>query len=150
LAQIAEELREVFSSICGDLPLKYAWAFKYDSSMEGVHIHADDAVVNINFWITQDEANLDPESGGLLVWDVPAPRDSDFTQFPSEQAGIRDFLARHQAQSTRVPYRANRGVIFDSELFHQTDRIRFRPGYENRRINVTFLFGERGAPSLRR
>ena len=144
LAQIADELRAVFPDICGGLPLKYAWAFKYDSRMEGVHIHADDAVVNINFWITQDEANLDPDSGGLLVWDVPAPRGSDFTQFPSEQAGIRDFLARHHAKSTRVPYRANRAVIFDSELFHQTDRIRFRQGYDNRRINVTFLFGERG------
>jgi len=96
LAQIAEELRTVFPEICGDLPLKYAWAFKYDSRMEGVHIHADDAVVNINFWITQDEANLDPDGGGLLVWDVPAPRGCDFTQFPSEQAGIRDFLARHR------------------------------------------------------
>ena len=144
LAQIAEELRTVFPGICGDLPLKYAWAFKYDSSMEGVHIHADDALVNINFWITQDDANLEPDCGGLLVWDVPAPHGSDFTQFPSEQEGIREFLSRHQAKSTRVPYRANRAVIFDSELFHQTDRIRFRPGYDNRRINLTFLFGERG------
>ena len=30
-----------------------------------------------NVGITPDEANLDPDSGGLLVWDVPAPRDWD-------------------------------------------------------------------------
>jgi len=42
-----------------------------------------------------------------------------------------------------VPYRANRAVIFDSDLFHETDVIRFKPGYENRRINVTLLFGRR-------
>jgi len=34
-------------------------------------------------------------------------------------------------------------VIFDSNLFHKTDRIDFREGYENRRINVTMLYGRR-------
>jgi hypothetical protein len=33
-------------------------------------------------------------------------------------------------------------VIFDSTLFHATDAFRFAPGYENRRVNVTLLFGE--------
>lgn len=148
LAQIAEEFRSVFSGICGDLPLKYAWAFKYDSAMEGVHIHADDALVNVNFWITPDEANLDPHSGGLLVWDVPAPRNWDFSKFASDQAATRDFLARNNAKSITVPYRANRAVIFDSRLLHQTDKIRFRPGYSNRRINVTLLYGERDTETL--
>lgn len=143
LAQIAEEFRDVFSGICGGHPLKYAWAFKYDSSMEGVHIHADDAIVNVNFWITPDDANLDPESGGLLVWDVPAPQNWDFSKFAGEQAVTRDFLARNNARSITVPYRANRAVIFDSRLLHKTDRIRFRPGYGDRRINVTLLYGER-------
>ena len=36
-----------------------------------------------------------------------------------------------------MPYRGNRGVIFDSQLLHQTDMVRFREGYENRRINVS-------------
>jgi hypothetical protein len=143
LAQIAEEFRVVFSDICGDLPLKYAWAFKYDSTMQGVHIHADDAAVNINFWITPDDANLDPESGGLLVWDVPAPANWDFSKFSDGQAAIQDFLARNDAKSITVPYRANRAVVFDSRLLHKTDAIRFRDGYENRRINVTLLFGDR-------
>ena len=99
----------------------------------------------MNFWITQDEANLDPACGGLLVWDVPAPRHWDFGNFGGEQAAIRDFLSRNHAKSIKVPYRANRAVIFDSELLHQTDRVRFKQGYENRRINLTFLYGERGA-----
>jgi len=143
IAQLAEEFRSVFSGICGDLPLKYAWAFKYDSTMEGVHIHADDAVVNVNFWITPDDANLDPERGGLVVWDVPAPREWDFSKFGSQQAATRDFLAGKNAKSITVPYRANRAVIFDSDLLHQTDKIRFKEGYSSRRINVTLLYGER-------
>jgi hypothetical protein len=42
-----------------------------------------------------------------------------------------------------VPYRANRAVIFDSDLFHETDRIAFKDGYLNRRINITLLYGRR-------
>ena len=34
-------------------------------------------------------------------------------------------------------------VIFNSNLFHETDEYYFMKGYENRRINVTMLFGER-------
>jgi hypothetical protein len=35
-------------------------------------------------------------------------------------------------------------VIFDSDLFPKTDRIVFKEGYLNRRINITLLYGERG------
>ena len=143
LAQIVEEFRTVFSGICGDHALKYIWAFKYDSSLDGIGIHADAAAVNMNFWITPDEANLDPEHGGLVVWDKAAPLDWDFDTFNRDENAIRDFLAKSGAQSVTIPYRANRAVIFDSDLFHQTDVIRFKPGYVNRRINVTLLYGER-------
>jgi hypothetical protein len=43
----------------------------------------------------------------------------------------------------RAPYRANRAVIFDSDLFHASDRPHFREGYLNRRINITLLYGLR-------
>ena len=42
-----------------------------------------------------------------------------------------------------VPYNENRVVLFNSDLFHETDRLEFKPGYENRRINITMLFGNR-------
>ena len=44
-----------------------------------------------------------------------------------------------------VPYRQNRLVMFNSNLIHTTDRFHFKPGYQNRRINLTLLFGARGA-----
>ena len=145
LAQIVEEFRTAFAGICGEHPLKYIWAFKYDSAQRGIGIHADEAAVNVNFWITPDEANLDPESGGLVVWDKAAPADWDFAKFNGDVSAIRDFLAESGAQKVTVPYRANRAVIFNSDLFHETDTIRFRPGYLNRRINVTLLYGDRPA-----
>ena len=35
-------------------------------------------------------------------------------------------------------------MLFNSELFHETGALTFKPGYENRCINVTMLFGRRG------
>jgi hypothetical protein len=143
LAQIAEEFWTGFTDICGDYPLKYIWAFKYASEKRGIGVHADEAAVNVNFWITPDEANLDPESGGLVIWDKAAPLDWDFSKYNGNVAAIRDFLTESGANKRTIPYRANRAVIFDSDLFHETDSIHFSPGYQNRRINVTMLYGER-------
>jgi len=143
LTQIAEELPSAFPDIFASLPLQYLWAFKYDNRLQGIKVHADFAAVNVNFWITPDFANLDPQSGGLVIWDQAAPSEWDFAAYNGEAAPIREFLARGEARSVRVPYRANRAVIFDSNLFHETDRMDFKPGYENRRINVTLLYGRR-------
>jgi Tfp pilus assembly protein PilF len=143
LAQIADELRQTYGAIFGEHSLRYLWGFKCDSQLKGVNIHADFAAVNVNFWITPDEANLNPDSGGLIIWDKAAPLDWDFTTYNNDEAAIRAFLAQGGANAQAVPYRANRAVIFDSDLFHQTDDISFREGYTNRRINVTMLYGRR-------
>lgn len=147
LLQIADDLRRALPNIFKDYPLTQLWAFKYDSMLDGIELHADIAAVNLNFWITPDDANLDPASGGLVVWDKAAPPEWSFDEFNTSsaagQARIEQFLQRSGAQAVRVPYRQNRAVLFDSDLFHRTDTIRFRDGYENRRINVTMLFGQR-------
>jgi hypothetical protein len=109
--------------------------------------------VNVNFWITPDEANLDPDSGGLVLWDKEAPADWSPDEYntydPERQRRIRDFLAAAGARRTVVPYRQNRCVVFNSDLFHRTDDIHFRDGYEHRRINITMLYGTRGADRAR-
>jgi tetratricopeptide (TPR) repeat protein len=143
LAQIADELREVFPTVIGTHGLGLLWGFKYDSRLSGIPMHADQAAVNVNFWIAPDEANRDPQSGGLVVWDVKAPQDWDFARYNADVAGARAFLAREGAKPIVIPHRANRAVVFDSDLFHETDRIDFKDGYENRRINVTMLYGRR-------
>jgi tetratricopeptide (TPR) repeat protein len=144
LAQIGEELPRAFPEIFGSHPLLQLWAFKYDSELSGINLHADFAAVNVNFWITPDEANLDPGRGGLVVWNKEAPLEWDFARYNTDERAMRDFLAVSGARPVTVPYRANRAVIFDSDLFHETDRFQFRPGYESRRINITYLYGWRG------
>jgi Flp pilus assembly protein TadD len=143
LAQIAREFAQAYPAIFRDHPLLFAWAFKYQQGKSGTRVHADFAAVNVNFWITPDDANLDPETGGLVVWDKAAPLDWDFERYNADETAIRGYLAQNGAVPTRIPYRANRAVVFDSDLFHETDLLEFRPGYTNRRINVTLLYGTR-------
>jgi len=50
------------------------------------------------------------------------------------------YRVRETGWSTLVPYKQNRAVIFDSRLLHATD-----PGFRNRRINLTYLFGKGGS-----
>jgi len=145
LAQIAQEMRDMYPEIFLDHRLLQLWAFKYDNKLGGIPLHADFAAVNVNFWITADEANLDMDRGGLVIWDVPAPMDWNFEKYNVDAAAGREFLAGHAARSTVVPHRANRAVIFDSDLFHETDAINFKDGYLNRRINLTLLYGRRGS-----
>lgn len=145
LLQIADELPRRFPSIFGDHKLTHLWAYKYDSQRTGISAHADFAAVNVNFWITPDEANLAPGSGGLVIWDKEAPLDWDFDTYNKDLARIERFISDSGASPVTVPHKQNRVVIFNSDLFHKTDSYRFREGYENRRINVTLLYGHRQA-----
>jgi tetratricopeptide (TPR) repeat protein len=144
LAQIAEELKSLCRGIFLDHPLLQLWAFKYESRLSGIPLHADFAAVNVNFWIAPDEANRNPDGGGLVIWDVPAPLDWDFKTYNNDPQAGREFLAGRGARPLTVPHRCNRAVIFDSDLFHETDAVDFAEGYLNRRINLTLLYGRRG------
>lgn len=143
LLQIARELRAAMPAVLGPHPLRQMWAFKYDQRRTGVGVHADQAAVNVNFWITPDVANLNPENGGLVVWRKRAPMEWDFEEFNRAPEKLVDWVRETGAEEIRVPYRCNRAVLFDSNLVHSTDDFEFAPGYENRRINITMLFGNR-------
>lgn len=141
LVQIASELRERLPEILGPHHLNQMWAYIYDQRMQGITAHADPAAVNLNFWITPDEANLAPGSGGLVVSRTEAPREWNFHDYNNRP----EVLDRYVAGTDRVvvPHRCNRMVMFNSNLVHKTDDFSFRPGFTNRRINVTMLFGWR-------
>ncbi|HEX4634771.1 MAG TPA: tetratricopeptide repeat protein [Rhizomicrobium sp.] len=141
IAQIDEDMRAAHPGILGLHQLRYLWAFKYDSRLKGVGTHADPSVVTFNFWITPDEANLDPGHGGLTVWNEGIPPDWKTQRYIGDTAACQAYLARMGAKSITIPYRCNRAVVFASNLFHETDRMHFKDGYANRRINITMLYG---------
>jgi tetratricopeptide (TPR) repeat protein len=146
LLQLAEELRAGFPGIFKGHQLLQSWAFKCDSEMKALNMHADAAAVNVNFWITPDEANLDPAGGGLIVWDKEAPAEWNFKEYNDSrnEPKVREFLRRSGARAVAVPYRQNRALVFNSDLFHESGTIRFKDDYESRRINITLLYGRRG------
>jgi tetratricopeptide (TPR) repeat protein len=144
MAQIAEEIPVAFADILGAHRFRYLGAFKYDSTLStGTNIHADNAAVNVNFYIAPDEANLDPESGGMDVWNVSPESEQHMRRLNGDEAAAKDFLARSNARLIRIPHRANRAVIFRSDLIHKTSDCRFAEGYLNKRINVSLLYGDR-------
>jgi hypothetical protein len=145
LLQIAEELRDKFPRVIGDrYPLRQLWGFKNGQHLPGHSTtHADFAAVNVNFWITPRDANLDDSSGGLIVYGVDAPAHWDFDSYNSRPDRIQPFLRQQKARAITIPYRENRAIIFNSDLFHGTAELNFKPGYENRRLNITMLYGDR-------
>ena len=104
LLQIAEELRSRFPRIFQQHQLVQAWAFKHDSALRGLNMHADAAAVNVNFWITPNDANRNSDNGGLVVWDKEAPDDWDFAEFNNDKNRhkIQEFLEENQAQPITI------------------------------------------------
>ena len=134
------------------------WSYKYSNDhseqsatsqsgshgrASGIKLHSDAARVNLNLWVTPDEANLDPSTGGLSVWDYAVSTLSEFLHFQEHTAQneLSEIIRQVKASVKHVPHRRNRVVMFDSNLVHESMQINFAPGYENRRINLTWLFG---------
>jgi hypothetical protein len=152
LLQVAEELKAALPRVITPrYPLRQIWGFKNAGDLPAdVNLHADFAAVNVNFWLTPDACNLDPASGGMKIYDVDAPQTWDFHTYNGRTDIIKAFLRENHAQETYVPYRQNRCVMFNSDLFHGTHEVHFKPGFENHRINVTMLYGHRENDDLHR
>lgn len=153
LAAVAHELEAALPAVFAGHSLRKWWAFKHDSrhAPDGIFAHADEAAVNVNFWITPDEANIGARSadaqGGLIVYEHH-PDDSAFEagQAQSYHSSSEERARRHEAVGTGriqrvVPYKANRAVLFSSRKWHATDRHRFEGGLGKHRVNLTLLFG---------
>jgi hypothetical protein len=144
ILQIADEMRAVFPETLGTLPLSQAWAFKGIESRATIAAHADDAAVSVNFWVTPDEGNLDPTSGGLVICAATPPDSWEVTDYNADKDQAASFLEQHSDEIKIVPYRQNRAVLFNSRLLHRSDSPKFKNAYEYHRINLTFLFGSHG------
>jgi len=142
--QIAVDLKQKLPKLFGPHKLIKCWGFKYDSTLgKGINIHADFAFHNLNFWITPNEYNNNKKGGGLKVYDAPAPNNWTFKEYNTGKDEIYKFLKDNNANCTNIPYKWNRAVLFNSAYFHETDEIDFQDVYEGRRINNTYLFGNR-------
>ena len=148
--EMVQNMPEIFNTP-NKRNLGQMWAFKYESKCPGIDVHADFAAINVNFWITPTEANADYDkekgvgkTGGMWIWDAGAPPDWDFTKYNGDDKNeVMEYLKKQQSKAVYIPYKYNRCVMFDSNLFHKTADVNFLPGFDNKRINVTMLFGHR-------
>ena len=138
--QIANELRLSLRHALAGRRLTQLWAYKYQQGLAGTDLHADVGEVSVNLWVTPDSANLDPEGGGMEIYPLAAPENWDFGQINVDREQMRRLVAARQCQPARIPYRCNRMVIFAARLLHRTMAGTFSERYQDRRINMTFLF----------
>lgn len=141
LVQIAEDVRAAFPRIFEDVLFHNTWSYKFYSRRSGVPVHADDGKISVNFWLTPDEANLNPETGGLTFWKERVPI-RFFAETQDEKDKImRKIIGAPTADPFIVPYGGNKVALFESRLLHKTNEVEFKDGYANRRVNLTLLFG---------
>ena len=141
LLQIAHDVKVILPEILGDLPLTQVWAFKNLQENQGIDLHSDSGAVSLNFWLTPDEANLDPNHGGIVIYETAPPKDWQLKSYSEDIKLIQNYLSGHSSKTTCIPYRENRAVLFKSELFHKSDHMKFKPEYKSHRINITMIFG---------
>ena len=145
--QIAEELKAALPRVLGPHHLSNMWSYRHRAAGGGVLPHTDLAAVTFNFWIAPEAANLDSESGGLIVYAKEEPFEWDWMEINREKsrpevlARIEAFL--EDAPEIVIPHRSNRAVMFHSNLFHKSDRFHFVDSFDCRRINISLLFGRR-------
>lgn len=140
LSDIVDEARKKMYCL-RSLSFQRAWAFIYDTMSNGVDIHADDAAINLNFWVTPDESIEHAEhKNGLDIWKIYPPKDWDYQSYNRNARTSALYIAEQGGEKVSIPYKFNRMIMFDSMYFHKTQPVRSKPGYENRRINYTFLY----------
>ena len=71
------------------------------------------------------------------------PTDWDFQKYNTDTDFVYDELLRPtNFANVTVPHKQNRAILFDSALFHHTDKFNFKKGHKNHRINLTLLYGD--------
>ena len=150
--QLPAEIAKAFPRIfCREKRrLKQAWAYSYHNfegvQQEGIGIHADESAINANLWIGSDETNAEDENG-LVVYGKEAPLEWDFKEYNNAGERARARLVQFLEDSPwyNIKFRNNRLVLFNGNMFHKSMPLAIGAGYNRRRINLTFLFGQRGA-----
>ncbi len=141
LLKLVENLNEEMPKVFNSRKLSQMWALKYKSDGTGTRLHADDALININFWITPDIAKKNTDNNsGIIIYDRPVPKNWKFEEYNQSDIKIKDYLKKTKSKKIEIPYKQNRAIIFDSKFIHQSQEIDFKKGYKNQRINITMLF----------
>ncbi len=146
LLRLVQDLRAAMPNLMQDYVVDNIWSYKAMHSVpRAIGIHADAADLNLNFWLTESSANMDADSGGLVLYLTTRPPEWSFLEYNAHQWWNSMYQFVEEANATRItiPFRQGRCVVFNSSLFHESDAHHFRPGYKSQRINFTILMSKR-------
>ncbi len=142
--QIAQAMVQLVPGILANLVMVQHIAFMHQRN-NGLCPHSDTGLVTLDIWLTPDDYNLDPDTGGLLLYDVKRTSDQDIHQFNARPWCVEYYEQNTRGGNAKVGYRFNRAILFDARNFHASDRMRFASdGAHTYRINYALLFDRAG------
>jgi hypothetical protein len=141
VVDIAASISRLLPAILGPHDLRDAHASLTHAKPQPGPVAARDAARCLHLWLTPDDANRDPYTGGLIVYSRHAPEDWFETEHNATQA--RRLLVDADIETHMIDYRQNRAVLFDADLLHEDDIVEFDGGPDNGRLSLVLTFGER-------
>lgn len=142
LESIIQELQKEIKVLENSI-FSRAWAFIYDTETNGTTYHADPATITLNLWVTPVNSLLKQHGyNGLDIWKQEIPGTWLFDEYNSlsNTYMYEDLLNNKGIQKFPIEYNFNRAVLFNSKYIHKSQPVVANAGYNNKRINYTFLF----------
>ena len=139
---LAEQLIDALPGVFADDRLMYAWAFRYHQNHQGVALHHDSAHVNVNLWLTPEDYNRDPHTGGLVLYPKCPPEAWDLERYTLSPEQMKTWIRVQAIEPVVIPYRQGRMVLFNSRFLHHTQDFQFHQAPHQQRLNLTLLFGQ--------
>lgn len=141
LDDLIREIRASLSAILQGTELVAHWAVLCHQN-EGLHVHADNARVAVNMWLTPDRYNRN-NRGGMTLHDLKRNNTMAVHEFNAMPWAGQILEAASPTRSIPIDYRENRAVVFDAAIFHASDEIEFdSSGMETLRLSLTFAFDD--------
>lgn len=141
---IVPELQHIFAQhFDAKLQVDDFWAMMYSRNSDG-NVHADFGDLTLTYWLTPEEFNKDPGTGGLILYDVRRPDGMKVNEFLSAGEASARYVQMHSSgDPTTIPYRFNRAVLFNPRIFHKSDSPHFDITDPMRmRLNLTLSFSD--------
>ncbi len=125
-----------------DVPkFQRGWSFLYTKNKDGVGLHCDPSVINLNIWVSSNDSVLDLEKNGLNIYKITPPKDWTREDWNNNAEKSLDYIKSKNIEPVKIKYKSNRAIFFNGSYFHKTNEVSMKEGFENMRISYTLLFG---------
>ena len=107
-------------------PMTQLWGYKYATTQPACRHTPTSPRSTSTSGSPRTRRTSIPSSGGLVVYDVEAPAELGLPRLQPERLEDPGAPGCPERPAHVIPYRNNRAVIFDSDLFHTTPALTFR------------------------